>query len=207
MSIFLRMNKSIFENECLFTRHIHLSLINMATITKRKGIQIGQVATDEHAAKLDNQCKTLTTKVYETLHTKYKDKIKFQKKLKKDQIPGGVGACAPDGSLWFWEGKLIAAFEAKKQQNRGNAIERWHKNHSMCRIINPELSYITFACGEGAIVGGVIHKAIAFQHLGGFDAYNPGKNSCWMKPSGFSDEEIETIMMQVIEERITSLSK
>lgn len=184
-----------------------ISLIKMTTIVKRKGIQIGQVATDEHAAKLDNQCKTLTTKVFESLQAKYKDKIKFQKKLKKDQIPGGVGACAPDGSLWFWEGKLIAAFEAKKQQNRGNAIERWHKNHSMCRVINPEVSYITFACGEGAVVGGVIHKAIAFQHLEGFDKYNPGKNSCWMKPSGFSDEEIEKVMLQVIEERITSLSK
>jgi hypothetical protein len=174
---------------------------------KRRGIQLGQVATDKDAAKLDNQCKTSITKVYEALKEKYKGDIQFQKKLAKDQIPGGVGACAPDGSLWFWKGTLIAAFEAKKQQNRGNAIERWHKNHALCRMINPKVSYVTFACGEGAVVGGVIHKAIAFQHLDGFDKYVPGKNSCWMKPDGFKDEEIENIMVQVIEERITSLSE
>ena len=172
----------------------------------QRGIQIGQVATDAVAAKLDKQCKTISKKVFDTLKVKYGDKIKFQVKLTKAQVPGGIGACAPDGSLWFWDGKLIAAFEAKKQQNKGNAIERWHKNHSMCRIINPKVSYITFACGEGAVVGGTIHKAIAFQHLNGFDKYVPGENSCWMKPSGFEDEEIEKIMLEVIEERITSQS-
>lgn len=172
----------------------------------RRGIQIGQVATDQFAAKLDNQCKTLSCKVLEVLKVKHGDRIQLQKKLNKTQIPGGIGACAPDGSLWFWDGTLIAAFEAKKQQNKGNAIERWHKNNDICRLVNPSMSYVTFACGEGAVMGGVIHKAIAFKHLDGFDKYVPGKNSCWMKPDGFADEDVEKTMMEVLEERITSLS-
>lgn len=228
MSILHRTYKSIFKNEYLIAKVMDISLINYATMNlqiffskpdnmssptnninlkKKGGIQKGQKATDEHAAKLDNQCKTTSTNIYKVLKQKYGDDITFQIKLNESQIPGGIGACAPDGGLWFWKNQLIVAYEAKKQQNRGNAIERWHKNHSMCRIINPNISYVTFACGEGAIVGGALHKGIAFQHLEGFDKYNPGKNSCWMKPSGFSDEEIEKVMMQVIEERITSLSK
>lgn len=170
----------------------------------RRGIQLGQVATDEFAAKLDNQCKTISCKVLETLRSTHGDKIQLQKKLKQTQIPGGIGACAPDGSLWFWNGTLIAAFEAKKQQNAGNAIERWYKNNFICRTLNPKLSYVTFACGEGAVVGGVIHKALAVAHLSGFDTYVAGSNTCWMKPDGFSYEEVESKMMEVLQERITS---
>jgi hypothetical protein len=173
----------------------------------RRGIQIGQVATDLSAAKLDNQCKTISCKVLDALKAKYGDTLRLQKKLTKSQIPGGVGACAPDGSLWFWNGTLIAAFEAKKQQNRGNAIERWYKNNFICRSVNPQMSYVTFACGEGAVVGGVIHKALAVAHLAGFDTYVAGANTCWMKPDGFTDEEVERKMMDVLEERITSQSE
>lgn len=76
----------------------------------------------------------------------------------------------------------------------------------MCRDVNPEVSYVTFACGGGATKGGVIPKALAFKHLDGFNVYIPKKNSCWMKPEGFTDAEVESIMLQVLEERITSLS-
>jgi len=171
-----------------------------------RGIQIGQVATDEHAAKLDNQCKDISSKVLFTLKAKCGNDILIQRKFKQEQIPGGIGACAPDGSLWFYKGKMIAAFEAKKQQNAGNAIERWYKNNFICRLVNPNVSYVTFACGEGAVVGGVMHKALAVAHLKGFDAYVPGENSCFMKPAGFSDDEVKSIMLEVIEERITSQS-
>lgn len=172
----------------------------------RRGIQLGQVATDAAAAKMDDQCKTTSRKVFGVLSAKYGDKLTFQKKLTQTQIPGGIGACEPDGCVWFWDGRLIASFEAKKQQNAGNAIERWYKNNFICRLLNPEMSYVTFACGGGAVVGGVIHKALAVAHLAGFNTYVPKGNSCWMNPDGFSDEEVENIMMRVLEERITSLS-
>ncbi len=169
-----------------------------AIMEKHRGIQPGQVATDAAAAALDNQCKTIACKVFKTLSERHGDRIQVQKKLKPSQIPGGIGACAPDGSVWFWDGKLIATFEAKKQQNRGNAIERWFKNNFICRAVNPDVSYITFTCGEGAVVGGVIHKTLAVAHPSGFNVYTPKGNSCWMKPEGFTDEEIEAHMMTVI---------
>ncbi len=170
----------------------------------RRGIQPGQVAGDGLSRSMDKKCKDLTAKVLTTLKAKYGDRLRLQKKLTNDQIPGGVGACEPDGAAWFWDGKLIAAFEAKKQQNRGNAIERWYKNNYICRKLNPSMSYVTFVCGEGAVVGGVIHKALAVAHLPGFNVYTPGDNSCWMNPAGFTDEEVERIMLEVLEERITS---
>lgn len=175
-----------------------------ATKMPRRGIQPGQVAADAEAIKLDNQCKNLSRKILETLEARHGDKIKFQRKLTLDQIPNGkTGACEPDGGLWYWNGTLIAAFEAKKQQNAGNAIERWYKNQYICRKINTNLSYVTFACGEGAVTGGVIHKALDVAH-DEFNVYIPGGNSCWMKPEGFADTEIESKMLEVLEERITS---
>lgn len=176
-------------------------------MARRRGIQIGQVATDAQAARMDKQCKTISCKVYGILSAKYGERLTQQKKLLQTQIPGGIGACEPDGTVWFWDGSLIASFEAKKQQNKGNAIERWYKNNYICRLMNPDVSYITFACGEGAKFGGVIHKALAVAHPKGFNTYFPKANSCWMKTDGFSDEEIEKIMTDVLEERITSLSK
>lgn len=168
----------------------------------RRGIQLGQVATDELAATLDAQCKTLSRRVLGTLTQIHGDSLALQKKLTLEQIPGGIGACSPDGCLWFWNGTLIAAFEAKKQQDAGNAIERWYKNNYICRLVNPSVSYITFASGEGAKVGGAIHKALAVAHRSGFNTYVPGENSCWMNPDGFPDEEVERIMLDVLEERI-----
>jgi hypothetical protein len=163
-----------------------------------RGIQPGQCATDALAGKLDTQCKETARRVLAHLKAKHGNQITMEKKLNKDQIPGGSGACAPDGSLWFYRGTLIAAFEAKKQQNAGNAIERWYKNNFICRAINPNVSYVTFACGEGAVVGGVMHKALAVAHLDGFDKLVPKKNSCFMSPQGFPEEEIERIMIETI---------
>ena len=164
------------------------------------GIQKGMVATDTHARNLDIQCKTFKDKVYAELADIAG--LTMQKKLEKDQIPGDIGACEPDGGAWFYNGKLIAIFEGKKQQNRGNAIERWFKNNFICRAINSEVSYVTFAIGEGAVDNGVITKALNIAHLDGFDKYVPGKNSCFRSVNGFTNQEIYDTMISVILERI-----
>jgi len=167
--------------------------------TMAGGIQKGMVATDAHARKLDNQCKVLKEEIADVLQY---TGVTLQKKLKKNQIPGGKGACEPDGGAWFYKGKLIAVFEGKKQQDAGNAIERWFKNNYICRKINPDVSYVTFAIGEGAYSDGVIGKALNVAHLDGFDIYNAGANSCFFNPQGFTKEEIRAIMIKVIAERI-----
>jgi hypothetical protein len=177
----------------------------MTTSRFNGGIQTGTVATDARARKLDEQCKHLKKDVYSVLKKKY-PKLKIQNKLTQDQIPGGKGGCAPDGGAWFYDGVLIAAFEGKKQQDKGNAIERWFKNNFIARKINPVVSYITFCTGEGAYEDGQIGKALNVAHLFGFNQYNPGENSAFLTTEyGFTKEFITDTMMKVIEERINTL--
>ena len=168
------------------------------------GIQKGTVATDARARKLDEQCKHQKEDVYAELKKIYPE-LTLQKKLRKDQIPGGKGACEPDGGAWFYNNVLIAVFEGKKQQDRGNAIERWFKNNYICRKINPDVSYVTFCTGEGAYDDGQIGKALSVAHLEGFDQYNAGDNSAYLNTDCFTKQQINTIMIETICERINTL--
>ena len=189
----------------------------MTTYQFNGGIQKGTVATDARARKLDEQCKHLMQDVYSVLKKIY-PKLTVQKKLTKAQIPGGIGACAPDGGAWFYDSVLITVFEGKKQQNAGNAIERWFKNNFICRKVNPEVSYVTFCTGEGAFMNwtekegsdelmtyGQIVKALNVAHLDGFNQYNPGDNSAFLSTDCFTKEFINAIMIEVICERINTL--
>lgn len=176
------------------------------TKTFNGGIQTGTVATDARARQLDEQCKHIKQNVFEQLQKVY-PKLTLQKKLTKDQIPGGKGACEPDGGAWFYDGVLIAVFEGKKQQDRGNAIERWFKNNYICRKINPNVSYVTFCTGEGAYADGQIGKALNVAHLEGFNKYNPGDNSAYLTTEyGFTKQFISAKMVETIVERVKSLS-
>jgi len=189
---------------------------NQMTSTRFKGgIQNGTVATDARARKLDKQCKHVKDEIFALLQARY-PQLTLQKKLTKDQIPGGIGACEPDGGAWFYNGVLIAVFEGKKQQDRGNAIERWFKNNFVCRAINPDVSYVTFCTGEGAyriwdkmlgnLTYGQIVKALNIAHLEGFDQYNPGGNSAYLNTDCFTKEFLSAIMIKVITERVESLT-
>ena len=170
------------------------------------GIQPGTVATDANARRLDEQCKHLKDEVFAVLSEIYPD-LTIQRKLTKDQIPGGIGACEPDGGAWFYKGVLIAVFEGKKQQDAGNAIERWFKNNYISKMINPSCSYVTFCTGEGAYENGTIGKALNVAHLEGFNQYNPGANSAFLTTDseGFTKEFINATMIEVVCERINTL--
>jgi len=181
------------------------------------GIQPGTVATDAAARKLDEQCKHIKKSLYQELKEIYPG-LEMQRKLAPEQIPGGIGACEPDGGLWFFCGILIAVFEGKKQNKAGNAIERWFKNHFICRLINPFVSYVTFCTGKGAVMNwvekegdkvllsyGQIIKALNVAHLDGFNQYNPGKNSAYLYPDGIPSDQIRNIMKQVLIERIEKI--
>ena len=174
------------------------------TYTFNGGIQTGTVATDARARKLDEQCKHVKKTVLPVISAIYPE-VTMQKRLTKAQIPGGKGACEPDGGLWFYKGKLIAVFEGKKQQDRGNAIERWFKNHFIARLINPNVSYVTFCTGEGAYSDGTIGKSLNVAHLKGFNKYNPGDNSAYLNVDDFDKQFISDIMLEVISERIQSV--
>jgi len=178
----------------------------MQTYQFKGGIQKGTVATDARARKLDEQCKHQKDSVFAELKQQY-PKLTLQKKLTKVQIPGGKGACEPDGGAWFYNGVLIAVFEGKKQQDAGNAIERWYKNMYLCRKINPEVSYVTFCRGEGACKEGAIGKLLDVAHLLGFNQYNAGDNSCWLSKDGFTEDFIEETMKSIILERIENINR
>ena len=164
---------------------------------RRIGIQLGTCATDAAARKLDCECRDSAKLALDILSNSYPG-LKLVKKLQKNQIPGNLGACQPDGGLWFLGDKLVAVFEAKKQGNGGNAIERWFKNNFVCRLINSEVSYVTFATGPGASLRGNIHSCLAVAHLEGVNKINPKGNSLFLQPEGFTKDEIVAIMVEVI---------
>lgn len=180
----------------------------MIKVRKARGIQKGTMAWDEHSLALNSQVSRIAKKLKDDPQIK-KAGITYKPKLPSNLVAGMAG-CAPDGGIWFKNGELIAAFEAKKQGNRGNAIERWWKNAALLRELNQSLSYVTFAVGEGATSSGPIGKTLArgvrsLKQSNGrlkltveFDKMRIGKNSVFMKPSGFTDNEIESIMKKVL---------
>lgn len=159
----------------------------------RGGIQSGSCATDDMARGLDVSCK----EVWRSLSEEY-DSFGVQRKLRQDQVPGGLVGCEPDGGAWFLNGRLVAVFEGKKQGVRGNAIERWYKNQFVCRTMNPSVCYVTFAVGEGARSGEVIERILSPAHER-FNEFIPCGNSCFLSPEGFTKEEIERIMRKVLD--------
>jgi hypothetical protein len=169
------------------------------------GIKKGTIASDVHSKKLDSQCKSLKDEVFKQLKTRYPG-LTLQAKLKKNQIPGGQCGCAPDGGVWFYQDILIAVFEAKKQNDAGNAIERWYKNNYICRKISPNVSYVTFCTGKGANEKGVIWRTLSPAHETGFNKYNPGGNSIFLNTEYFENEKILTIMTEVVVERLKTFS-
>ena len=173
------------------------------------GIQKGTVATDTVAKKLDTQCKTLKESIIVP-------GLIVQRKIRQDQIPGGIGACDPDGGAWFKDGKLVAVFEGKKQGKKGNAIERWFKNnfvcrditfsfscsitfYFVCRAINPDVCYVTFCVGEGAGDGEVIQKTLNIAHMAGINKFNPNGNTVFFAVDGFTTEFMNDVMLEVLE--------
>jgi hypothetical protein len=166
----------------------------------RGGIQPGTTAFDEESKAMDDNAKNAAEIAFMLLEVQYPG-LKFQKKLNQTQIPGGVGSCAPDAGVWFYNDQLIAAFESKKQGAKGNAIERWFKNNFIVRAINPNATYVTFASGEGVVAGNPIHRILHIAHQGCYGVMNEvqvGVNNLHCKVDGFSVEE----MVQIIEETI-----
>ena len=166
----------------------------------RGGIQAGTTAFDEQSKAMDDNAKAAMIRVYDALKASYPELI-VQAKLDQSQIPGGIGSCAPDGGVWFYKGVLIAAFESKKQGDKGNAIERWFKNNFIIRAINPTATYVTFASGAGVVAGNPIHRILHIAHQGLYGVMNEvqvGVNNLHSNVEGFSVDEMSDIMMETI---------
>lgn len=175
------------------------------------GIQKGTEAGSVESKQLDGDVKVVAEAIaqaqtvysYESGH-KSLDEAKFSyNKIVEAALPEmrerniRLG-CVPDGGMWFDAPRsqprtLKVAFEAKHQQDAGNAIERWAKNFSMCHKIWPDCKYVTFMTGAGAQVGGVLHDfGETYSSLFGPNCI------FYYGPDGFSQEDICNIMTSVL---------
>ena len=152
------------------------------------GIQLGTSATSKESAGLDNTVKEASKIAFE-YYSKVYD-IEYQTKLTKKQIPYGIGALSPDGGIWTYKNKPIMMIEAKHQGAIGNAIERWFKNMYIARVINPNITYLTFATGEGTKVGNPIHTILYIPHDGEYNIVRAGKNTAFLQEEHFELDKL-----------------
>ena len=168
----------------------------------RGGIQKGTTASSTESTKLDNQLKRISLE-FSKMFPGFNHGHSRTHRL----FEGIETGCVPDGGIWFDNrGAIRAAFEAKHQQNGGNAIERHAKNHMICKAHRGErFQYVTFMTGEGATPNGVLElyaKTVMkcennprWQEL---NTLHHDGASFFLKVDGFTDEEIRNVMEQVL---------
>jgi len=157
------------------------------------GIQAGTTAWDKDSLKLDGDLHQIAVELREEFpNLDYVFKLSKQQKI--DLLGDDCFGFSPDGGAWFSNGKLVAAFEAKKQGVNGNAIERWWKNASIAECINPDIKYITFCSGQGAKKGEVLDKTRKLAKI------IKGENfKFFMNADGFDTKKMKTIVKNTLE--------
>jgi hypothetical protein len=165
------------------------------------GIQPGTTAWDAQSLNHDKVVRLASKEAEKILQERYPG-IQRHNKIIKESLPTKIGACSPDGGVWYYQGKLIAAFEAKKQGPRGNAIERWYKNYFLIKEINDRCPLVTYAMGEGVREGNPIQVILHAAHKGQYNTFRSEGPSCFLKEDGFTLEEIRDSIVQFIESEI-----
>lgn len=193
----------------------------MNTKSKKLGPRGGTQRSTTASKSLDARCREVSQRLCDEYLSSIPG-LTFQKKLSFEQMGHSLGACQPDGGLFFYKKTLILALEGKYQNEHGNAIERWYKNHHILRNskrFKPGiLSYITICTGNGAneptgkivrgrIKGKVIYNTLADAHLNihhvvEYNQYRAGDNSAYMCPDGVTTDFIYDIMKTALLERI-----
>jgi len=168
------------------------------------GIQPGKTASSPASDKIDKQVRRVSKEVFAKLRPKY-PLLERHYKLPKKYLFKGIGACAPDGGVWTCNGKVLAAFEAKYQGDKGNAIERWFKNHHHIVETNPRCPLVTFAIGPGTLPGKPIFNALYRPVRGQYNTIRHGGPSVFLNETGFTDHFIEGVMIRFIEDEIRRL--
>jgi len=156
-----------------------------------------QSQTDQSTA-LDNAVKRVASGVFETLKLII-PYLTWEAWYKGDSYNVG---CRPDAGLFYYKGILIVSGEGKHQQDSGNAIERWFKNERILRKVEPNVTFITFASGSGAYEKGRIGKILRSAHPNGYNNYQVGENSCYLKPDGFDDAFIFKTLSKAVKDKI-----
>lgn len=163
------------------------------------GIQAGTEAGSAESKKLDGDVKNVALAIA-AFQEKYCFELGHQKNkvLPECHNMNITLGCVPDGGMWFNGSRgqprtLKAVFEAKHQQDGGNAIERWCKNYLICYRLNPDVKYVTFMTGEGARPEGVLYEF-------GQTMRNINGDNCifYYQEQGFTQQEIFNIMIGIL---------
>ena len=159
----------------------------------------GAVASTAESIYLDTLLKETSQEISKgNPHYTFSSKVRFDQ---EDRM-GTINYILPDGGSFYVGGKLLAVFEAKKQGDKGNAIERWYKNHNFCRdFVNKDISYVTF-CSGYVKEDGPLYRILYPYHngdKGSINKFTKGKNSAFFKET-WTREEVVKIMQQVLNE-------
>jgi hypothetical protein len=169
------------------------------------GIQLGTTAFDFDSKSFDDIFRySVSPMIYRRVAEL--PGFSFQTKLAQYQIPGGKGkkcGCQPDGGIVFYKNTPILAIEAKKQNSKGNAIERWFKNYYILTKLNSEVTYITFATGSGCFSNGPVESTLRLVHEEYNKFYLRGA-SCFFIDKSFDKEQILKIVEDCLEKVIES---
>lgn len=203
----------MFERRNLFAIFVRQKQ-NTTTMAKKKGgIQLGTTASSEESKKIDKQVKKANQELFAELKESYPG-LTYQSKLKKEQIPGGVGACQPDGGIWLLNGTPIIASEAKKQGKGGNAIERWYNNSFILRTVNKDILYATFATGEGVLKDSPVWSTLHIAVEGKYnmireksESYGQDGVSVFLSKEDFEYDFVKETMRQIVMKAIEKSSK
>ena len=161
------------------------------------------VCSSKESLKLDGDLKSVSQNVFNVLKECYPE-LTFEKRYRSSNHQAG---CEPDGGLFYYKGVLIVAAEAKHQGRAGNAIERWYKNAFILRQVNPSITYLTFATGEGAQENEVICKTLSPAHPHGYNNYVMGANVCYTSVNGFESGVIGTHLIESIIDQINNINE
>jgi hypothetical protein len=169
------------------------------------GVQPGTSATTSESRTIDLALKNAANNAFAELSLNYPE----LEKRAKIVLPSDCKSAQPDGGAWYYQGELIAVFEAKKQGRKGNACERWFANWRIAKHVNPDSSYVTFVTREGASEGTSTWKTFnTALLLDGRDrewnVYNPGGVSFYGNVEGFDLGTVTSVMIECVEERIKS---
>lgn len=165
------------------------------------GIKVGSTA-------YDSTSRTLNTRLTDAKNILEKELdshgYTLLRRIDRRTNPILIKGANPDGGIWLDpNGIIIAAFEAKKQGIRGNAHERWFKNHRLLSHINPDIRYVTFLSGEGAIddsgMAGDFKTVLLMEGKEPtFGTIHPKGCSFVASKDGFSLSEVVEIMRKAV---------
>ena len=155
------------------------------------------LATTNESREIDSNCVEAAAEVAEYFKEHFIKQYQLSPSQWIEYYGEWCGGFRPDGGFWIFKktGLVVAAFEAKKEDEGGNANERWNDNANTASVMNTNMKYHTFARGY-------IPKWIKREKKS-FKEYNQRNllDTRWsIKAEGFTREEMKNVMINTLNE-------